>query len=88
MPKHIRARVDDTLLMRELLVRGVGIGNLPHFLGEPYVADGRLVRVMPGLTAHTSHVYVVSSSARHLPQRVRAYRELLIETLKNSALRV
>lgn len=73
---------DDMTMGRELVRMGAGICWLPSFLADPDVAEGRLVRVLPRWTAPTGSVYLVHPTRRHVPARVTAFRDLLLETLK------
>lgn len=77
-----RVAADDMLVTREMLRAGVGIGMLPSFLAEPDVATGALARVLPRWDLREGHVYVVVPSQRQLAPKVRAFRELLIELLR------
>lgn len=52
---------------------GLGIGYLPTVLGEPHIAAGRLVRVLPTWAGAVNGLYVVYPSKRQLSPSVRAF---------------
>ena len=65
--------------VRSAVRAGAGIGPLPHFVGAVDVADGRLVRVLPEWAMPVSPIWLVYPAARHIPRRVRAFRDFLLE---------
>ena len=73
--------VNNSLMLRDLLVAGLGIGALPSFLADPAIADGRLARVLPDLPAAPRHVYAVYPTSRHLQPKVKAFVDFLAEHL-------
>jgi DNA-binding transcriptional LysR family regulator len=81
---NARARIvcNDMFFLREALRRGAGIGALPSFVADPDVAEGALARVFSRFVAHTGTIHFVHPERRHLPARVTAFRELLLELLR------
>jgi DNA-binding transcriptional LysR family regulator len=79
-----RARVtcDDILFARDAVRAGAGIGLLPTFVAEPEVVAGRLVRVLPRHERSAGFLHVVTPAAKHVPRKVTAFRDLLLELLK------
>jgi DNA-binding transcriptional LysR family regulator len=71
----------DFGLLAEVARAGGGVALLPTFLTERDVANGTLVRVLPGFSLGGAPLYVVSRPMRPLPPRVAALRSFLIETL-------
>jgi DNA-binding transcriptional LysR family regulator len=49
---------------------------------EKDVADGRLVCLLPRYRVNASGLYLVYPSTRHLPRKVAAFRDLLLEAIK------
>ena len=82
-PKDFRPRivVDDILTLRNLVKDGAGIGLLPRFVTEPYVAEGRLKAIMPGHTMGTTSLSIVYPSSGQVPRKVTAFRDFLVERL-------
>jgi DNA-binding transcriptional LysR family regulator len=62
---------------------GGGIGFLPQWMAEEDVVAGRLVPVLPRHGQSSGHLYVVYPGGRHVPLKVTAFRDLLIEVLKS-----
>ncbi|HZZ83704.1 MAG TPA: LysR family transcriptional regulator [Anaeromyxobacteraceae bacterium] len=76
---------DDLLFARDALRAGAGIGLLPTFLAEPDVVAGQLVRVLPRFERLAGSLYVVTPAAKHVPRKVAAFRELVLELVKAKA---
>jgi DNA-binding transcriptional LysR family regulator len=77
-----RVRSNDMFFQRESLRSGAGIGLLPTFLADADVASGALSRVLPGWVVFSSSVLMVHPSSRHLPRKLVAFQELLLELLR------
>lgn len=77
-----RVSCDDLVFLRETLRAGAGIGMLPAFVAEADVAAGALVRILPRHERRVGHLYAVSPASRHLPRKVTAFRDVLLEVLK------
>ncbi len=93
-PQHLRvpgapaagrsARIvcDDLLFLRDTVRAGAGVGLLPAVLAEPDVAAGSLVRIVPRLERQAGHLHIVTPGAKHVPRKVTAFRDLVLEVLK------
>lgn len=81
-----RVTADDMLVLRSLLRNGCGIGAIPTFLGDPDVASGTLVRVLPTRVAQTARVSLVHPSRAHVPKKVSTFRDLVIEHVRGTSL--
>jgi DNA-binding transcriptional LysR family regulator len=77
-----RIACDDLLFVRDAVRAGAGIGLLPTFVAEPEVLAGSLVRIVPRLERQAGSLYVVTPAAKHVPPKVVAFRELVLELLK------
>lgn len=73
---------DDMSFQRELLRAGAGIGPVPSFMADADVASGALVRVLPRWNAPRGAVFLAHPSRKHVPARVTAFRDLLVEMLR------
>lgn len=73
---------DDMTFCWHALVRGLGVGLLPAFVGDQGVADGLLERVLPEYWCETSPVFVVMLGGRFLRPNVLAVRDALVNSLK------
>jgi DNA-binding transcriptional LysR family regulator len=83
---NTRVACDDMSFNREVLRAGAGIGLLPSFYAEADVAAGTLVRVLPRWVAFRGNAYLVQPSHKHVPRKVIAFREILVELLRRSPL--
>lgn len=77
---------DDMSCSRELVRAGAGIGLLPTFTTDADVAAGHLVRVLPRWAVRTGHLYLVCPGSRHLPRKVTAFRDFVLEALRTRPL--
>ncbi|HET8538912.1 MAG TPA: LysR substrate-binding domain-containing protein [Anaeromyxobacter sp.] len=80
-----RILCDDLLFVRDAVRAGVGIGLLPTFVAEPDVIAGALVRIVPKFERPAGSLYIVTPSAKHVPGKVAAFRELVLEMLRTRA---
>jgi DNA-binding transcriptional LysR family regulator len=78
---QIRGRIggDDFSFIRAIVAAGGGIGILPHINSAADEASGRLVRVLPEYHLRGATLYLLYPSTRHVPTRVTAFRDLVIE---------
>ena len=76
-----RVQANNSLMLRDLLEAGLGIGALPSFLAAPAIAEGRLARVLPDLPSAPRQVYAVYPTSRHLQPKVKAFVDFLAQHL-------
>lgn len=76
-----RIVADDFFYVRETLRAGGGIGVLPVSLSRGDMATGDLVRVLPRFVAGTGTMYLVHPHSEHVPAKVTAFRDFLLENL-------
>ena len=77
----VRIVADDLAFVRETVRAGAGVGLLPSFLVRGDVASGALVRVLPRHTVQPATLYLVHPAARHVPSKVIAFRDVILEWL-------
>jgi DNA-binding transcriptional LysR family regulator len=66
-------RSNDTGIVANMVLQGLGIGRLATLVGEPLVAQGRLVRVLPAFEPQQNvPIYAVTASARQRLPKIRA----------------
>jgi DNA-binding transcriptional LysR family regulator len=82
----VRIVADDLSFVREALRAGAGMGLLPSFLARDDLASGTLVRVLPRYAAPQAGLYLVHPAARHVPSRVIAFRDFVVERLASQPL--
>ncbi len=76
-----RLKVGSSLVLRDLLVAGQGIGALPDFLSGPAEHDGLLVRVLPRFALPTRHLFVMTASRRSTDAKALAFIDHLHSAL-------
>jgi DNA-binding transcriptional LysR family regulator len=76
-----RIQCDDMYFAHAAIRAGAGIGFLPLWLAEPDVAAGQLVAVLPRHGQMTGQTYLVYPASKHIPLRVTAFRDLLLDVL-------
>lgn len=81
---HVGGRLaaDDFGFVLGAAIAGLGIALIPRFLAGAAVADGRLVRVLPSFGQPTGALYAVHASSRHVPRKVAAFRDALVEAFE------
>ncbi|MCD0505115.1 LysR family transcriptional regulator [Bordetella petrii] len=72
-----RYRVNSALAVRESIALGAGLGLVPAWLVHDMVADGRLVRVLPGWQAPAQQAHLLYPSRRYQPLRTRLFIDFL-----------
>ena len=78
---HARAQQHD-----RFWVTGYSLNGLPPYLANGDVAAGTLVRILPRFQIETGAVYLVQPGRKLVPQRVAAFRALLLELLRQRPL--
>ena len=77
-----RMYVNTVPAMLAMLKQGMGIGTLPHYVLQPYLARGELTLLFPDLTPQATGIYAVHPFCGQVPVGVR----YLIEQLKAALL--
>lgn len=80
LPVHFA--VDNSLLLGDMLVAGLGIGALPGFVAQPLLDSGQLLRVLPEQRLPSRQIYALYPSQRHLSQKVRVFIDFLVQALQ------
>ncbi len=70
-------RVGNSLILRDLLIAGHGIGTLPDFVANEAEACGDLVRVLPDYELPSPEVFAVTASRLGMDAKVSAFLEHL-----------
>nr|WP_255702837.1 LysR family transcriptional regulator [Roseivivax sp. GX 12232] len=74
-------RVGSSLVLRDLLVAGHGIGTLPDFVSAEAVARGDLVRVLPEWELPSPEIFAVTGSRLGMDAKVTTFLEHLRRAL-------
>ena len=75
-------RVGNSLVLRDLLITGQGIGTLPDFVSNEPVARGDLVRVLPGWELPAPEIFAVTTSRLGMDAKVMAFLDHLSAALR------
>jgi DNA-binding transcriptional LysR family regulator len=81
----VRGRLssDEYGFVKSVCLNGGGVGCIPWLLCDQEIASGRLERVLPGWGLPGGQMHLVYPSAQHLPQRVAAFRDFVLEWIKS-----
>lgn len=70
-------RVGNSLVLRDLLIAGQGVGTLPDFVSAGPVARGALVRVLPDWELPAPEIFAVTASRLGMDAKVTAFLDHL-----------
>ncbi|MHA6267126.1 LysR family transcriptional regulator [Aliiroseovarius sp. CAU 1755] len=70
-------RVGNSLVLRDLLIAGQGLGTLPDFVSNEPVARGELVRVLPDYELPSPEIFAVTASRLGMDAKVTAFLDHL-----------
>jgi len=79
---HSRHRIGSSLVLRDMLIAGMGIGSLPDFISDAPEAAGALVRVLPAHELPPRHVYAVTASRLSADAKTAAFLDFLQDGLR------
>lgn len=68
-----KVRVGNSLVLRDLLIAGQGIGTLPDFVSNAAEAQGALVRVLPDFELPAPEIFAVTASRLGMDAKVTAF---------------
>lgn len=77
--------IPEPAVLKTVLIGGAGIGRLPDFHAADAVADGTLVRLLPGCGGDAVDVHALYPSHRSLSAKVRVFIDALAEHLGQTA---
>lgn len=75
-------RVGNSLVLRDLLIAGEGIGTLPDFVSDGPEARGELLRVLPEWELPSPEIFAVTGSRLGMDARVTAFLDHLRSALR------
>ncbi len=78
-----RVTLDSAEGIRDMVVAGFGIAQLPRFLVADDLATGRLIAVLADLPMREVPISVLYPNRRHLPARVRLFIDRLSQNLED-----
>ncbi|MDE2417683.1 MAG: LysR family transcriptional regulator [Burkholderiales bacterium] len=74
-----RLVVNNSFAVRDAVIAGLGVAQLPLVVIQPQLSQGLLVRVLPDWKPPDVPVHAVFPSARYLTPKVRAFIDLSVE---------
>lgn len=81
-PEHVEVRgklsSNSTILIREAVLRGYGVGMLPSYSVERDVAEGAVIPLLSRYRAPQLPVHAVYPPSRHLAAKVRLFIDFLV----------
>ncbi len=78
-------RADNSLVLIDAMLRGLGVGLVPRVMMRNELAEGRLETALDEWRAETRQLFAVYPSREHLPERVRALVRFLKERLAGAS---
>lgn len=72
-----QVRVGNSLVLRDLLIAGQGIGTLPDFVSKEPEARGDLVRILPDWELPAPEIFAVTASRLSMDAKVTAFLDHL-----------
>ena len=78
-----RVRVGNSLVLRDLLIAGYGIGTLPDFVSNDPEARGTLGRVLPDYELPSPEIFAVTASRLGMDAKVSAFNDHLRAALRD-----
>lgn len=76
-------RVGNSLVLRDLLIAGGGLGTLPDFVSNAPEARGELVRILPGWELPAPEIFAVTASRLGMDAKVTAFLDHLRMALRS-----
>ncbi|WP_234455073.1 LysR family transcriptional regulator [Thermohalobaculum xanthum] len=76
-------RVGSSLVLRDLLIAGQGIGTMPDFIANAAQRDGALVRVLPEHELPPREIWAVTAARLGMDARVSAFLDHLQAALRD-----
>lgn len=74
-------RVTNVDALLPMVLAGMGVAELPEFITADYLADGRLVTVLPDWKLSSGGLYFLTPTARNRPAKTEALAGFLAERL-------
>jgi DNA-binding transcriptional LysR family regulator len=76
-------RVGNSLVLRDLLIAGQGIGTLPDFASQDAEARGELIRVLPYYELPSPTIFAVTASRLGMDAKVTAFLDHIRAALRS-----
>jgi DNA-binding transcriptional LysR family regulator len=77
LPTNGHCRVNNSVMLRELLLAGLGVTLTPDFVVADLLASGRLVELLPRHRPAAHGVFGIVAHPRHVSRRVAAFLDFV-----------
>ena len=74
-------RCDDFSMLKRMAIQGLGITELPDYMAEEFVENGKLINILPDWTFKPVDLYALYPSHRGATPKVRALLDYLTQEL-------
>lgn len=72
-------RCNNDIALKQAMLNGLGLRQIPRFIVEHELADGALVEVLSDYESPPLNIYAVFATRRNLPLKVRVFVDFLVE---------
>jgi DNA-binding transcriptional LysR family regulator len=79
-----RLQVDNSMMLREALLAGLGITLTPHFVVDDLLASRQLTALLPHCVPAPHTVFGITTQRRHLPMKVQCFLDFVEAGLRDS----
>ena len=76
-----RLEVDNSVMLRDTLLAGIGVTLTPRFVVQDLLDGGRLIALLPHCMPAPVQVFGVSSQRRHEPLKTRVFLDFVAQAL-------
>jgi len=83
IPLHARHKIGSSLILRDMLIAGMGIGSLPDFISNGPEAARDLIRVLPDHALPPRQIYAVTASRLAADAKTAAFLDFLQSALRS-----
>jgi DNA-binding transcriptional LysR family regulator len=82
-PLRVRGicRVNNSVMLRDMLLAGLGVALLPEFVVADLVRSGELEVLLPAFEPPPLIVHGVAAQQKHLPQKVRVFLDFVADEM-------
>jgi DNA-binding transcriptional LysR family regulator len=77
-----RLTVDNSVMLRETLLAGVGIAQTPDFVVQDLLDSGKLVELLPAYKPPSVGVHGVTTQRKHVPLKTRLFLDFVEAALQ------
>ncbi len=83
VPVNGTIQMNNSLALREALIKGAGVTLTPTFIVGEDIKAGRLKKLLPDYRPHELSIYAVYPERRHLSPKVQAFIEFMKEKVSD-----